>query len=512
MKRFLALALTLCLMMGGAACASELSDISRALEGYWPDDTELHFSLTAELKTLTPYVDETVAMMNGLLKHMSVEAKTGPDSTAFSMAVAGDPVVSLTEERTESGWQLTTPLLPNRTLTSAQELVQAEEEDEPAFDLLAAIDEAEGCYQALTDAIAPYAEEKKANYKIKDVGSAKWSRIARLTKDQSAQLAPLIADVLCCGLDSEYRQIVQGLTYGKSFIVGLYQTGEGGDDIAVYIKGNVTLAGGGTRTLSFQWAFSEDDNGKRVDTWKFELGKGKKGGREIAATLKRQTGSSFLMDGECQTVVRADSSNITHIQTYNLSGKGGSVSGKAVFTRKETDESTVETVYTPDLSLTEGEGTAVLSGTVEVQQTVGKNTTLAYSLRFDDQPAQALESAVENGSLYAVDEPAVIITLPESSLTQNIEEPEAPAEPQDYLVGTPPVGMTAYTAPDAMQTLDVDSLTAEEQQALMDEMSQNLAGRLLIALARLPKEDLALIQNNMYEEDFSAFLQLIDSL
>lgn len=510
MKRFLALMLALCLMLG-TACASEISGVSRALEGYWPDDAELHFSLTAELETLTPYVDETVAMMNGLLKHMSVEAKTGPDSTAFSMAVAGDPVVSLTEERTQSGWQLTTPLLPNRTLVSAQELVQAEESEAP-FDLLSAIDEAEGCYQALTDAIAPYAEEKKANYKITSVGTSRWSRIARLTKDQSAELAPLIAAVLSCGLDSEYRQVVQGLTYGKSFIVGLYQTGEGGDDIAVYMKGNVTLAEGGSRTLSFQWAFSEDDNGRRVDTWKFELAKGKKGGREIAATLKRQTGSSFLMDGQCQTVVRAGGSNITHTQSYDLSGKGGTVSGKAVFTRKETDESTVETVYTPELSLTEGEGSAVLSGTVAVKETVGKNTTLAYTLRFDDKPAQALESAVENGSLYAVDEPAIIITLPESSLTQNAEEPVKPAELQEYLVGTPPVGMTAYIPPETPQTVDVDSLTDEEQAALMDEMSQNLAGKLLIALARLPKEDLALLQSNMYDEDFSAFLSLIDSL
>lgn len=511
MKRFLALVLTLCLMMGGAACASELSGISRALEGYWPDDSELHFSLTAQLQTLEPYVDDTVTMMNSLLKNMSVEAVTGPDSTTVTMAVAGDAVVSLTEERTDTGWQLTTPLLPNRTLVSTQELVQAEEE-EPAFDLLGAIDEAQACYQALTDAIAPYAEEKKANYKITGVGTSKWSRIARLTKEQGAELAPLIANVLCCGLDSEYRQVVQGLTYGKSFIVGLYQTGEGGDDIAVYIKGNVTLAEGGTRALSFQWAFSEDENGQRVDTWKFELGKGKKGGREIAASLKRQTGSSFLMDGECQTVVRADSSNITHSQSYDLSGKDGKVSGKATFTRKETSESTVETVYTPDLSLTEGEGTAVLSGTVDVKKTVGKNTTLAYSLRFDDQPAQALESAVENGSLYAVDEPAIIITMPESSLTQNAETPKATTEPDDYLVGTPPVGMTAYTAPESAQTVDMDSLTAEEQQALMGEISQNLAGRLLIALAKLPKEDLALLQNNMYDEDFSAFLSLIDDL
>lgn len=154
----------------------------------------------------------------------------------------------------------------------------------------------------------------------------------------------------------------------------------------------------------------------------------------------------------------------------------------------------------------------MLSGTVAVKQTVGKNTTLAYSLRFDDQPAQALESAVENGSLYAVDEPAVIITLPESSLTQNAEEPETPSEPEDYLVGTPPVGMTAYTAPGSPQTVDADSLTDEELEALTGEISQNLAGRLLIALAKLPTEDLALLQNNMYDEDFSAFLSLIDAL
>ena len=79
-------------------------------------------------------------------------------------------------------------------------------------------------------------------------------------------------------------------------------------------------------------------------------------------------------------------------------------------------------------------------------------------------------------------------------------------------MGTPPVGMTAHTPPETPQTVDVDSLTDEELAALMDEMSQNLAGKLLIALARLPKEDLALLQSNMYDEDFSAFLSLIDSL
>ena len=61
-----------------------------------------------------------------------------------------------------------------------------------------------------------------------------------------------------------------------------------------------------------------------------------------------------------------------------------------------------------------------------------------------------------------------------------------------------------------MQIVDVD---AEGQlDALMGEWTQNLAGKLLIALARIPEEDMALIRDNMSEEDFAAFLAMVDDL
>ena len=53
------------------------------------------------------------------------------------------------------------------------------------FDALLAIQEVEGCYKTLTDAILPYAEQKKANYKIKDIATSRWSRIARLTTERA---------------------------------------------------------------------------------------------------------------------------------------------------------------------------------------------------------------------------------------------------------------------------------------------------------------------------------------
>ena len=137
-------------------------------------------------------------------------------------------------------------------------------------------------------------------------------------------------------------------------------------------------------------------------------------------------------------------------------------------------------------------------------------TTLAYTLLFSDEPAQALASAVENGTLYAVDDaPSVEVTAPQSSLTQNEEQP---ASSSQYLVGTAPLGMQTYTPPTAMQAVDWDSAAQEQRDALMGEMAQNLAGRLLIALSKLPQEDVSLLKDNMSEENFAAFLQLIDAL
>ena len=125
-------------------------------------------------------------------------------------------------------------------------------------------------------------------------------------------------------------------------------------------------------------------------------------------------------------------------------------------------------------------------------------------LLFDEGTAYAEadeEAAVE---LYVVTDER----LPQSSLTQNLfDEPE---EEQAEYAGEPPIGYAAYEIPDENVTVDLDDADAQEIATMKDEMNQQLAGRLLRAIARLPEEATALIRANMSEEDYAAFLSLLE--
>lgn len=509
-KRLCALVLTCCLV-SGCACAQGLTDV---LDGYLDLNDDVQYAMSAQIDTLTPYGDEMLSMLNAVLKHLSIGAVVSDDTATMDVCVDGESVMSMTENAVDGGTELTTPLLPNRTLTSAGsafEKLGSVEAETAKFDLFSAISGWEDCYQALTDAILPYAEEKSANYKITDVATSKWSRIARLTPEQGAEIAPLIEKVLGCGMDEAFRETLVGLTPGKGFIVGLYQLKEGGPDLALYMKGYLTFADGKTRNLAFQWAFTEKE-GVRIDTVKYELVRSKTAvdTREIHATLKRQADDTLLLKGDCTATIKDADGNITTVHTYDLSGQDKSgvrpVTGSvtiAVKTREGETTTTDTTTITPDLRLTSSEGSGVLSGTVGIDQKTDKLVHTALKLVFDEEPARLLSQAAQSGVLFAVSDPE----MPQSSLSQNIEMPD---KPEDYLVGAPPIGLTGYNAPETMQVIDVD---AEGQlDALMGEWTQNLAGKLLIALARIPEEDMALIRDNMSEEDFAAFLAMVDDL
>ena len=511
-KRLCAFAAALCLLTG-SACAQGLS---AAISPYIDLNRDVHYAMSAQIKTLTPYGDQTVDMLNGVLKHLSISAQTEEDATALEICVSGEPVLEMTQQQTENGTQLTSSLLPNRTLTSAgsaMDVFSGQAQQQEKFDVLAAISQLEGCYRELTDAILPFAEQKTANYKITGVATSKWSRIARLTEEQGEQIAPLIEKVLSCGMDDAYRETIKGLSVSKGFIVGLYQTAEGGDDLAVYMKGYVTFADGIARNLAFQWAFTEKE-GTRIDTFKYELLKSKKAvdTRKIGASLKRRTDDRLLVSGESSAAIKDADGNITTTWTYDLNGQAsgdvrtvnGSVS-KAVRTVEGEKASTTTITFTPEMKLTSSEGSGVLSGTVGIEQKTGKVIHTDMQLLFDEEPARLFVQAAQSGVLFAVSDDASAT----SSLMQNIEMPE---KPQDYLVGAPPIGLAGYTAPDTMQTVDLDTADADTLGALMGEITQNLAGRLLIALTKIPEEDAALIRDNLSSEDYAAFLEMVDAL
>lgn len=519
MKRFFKrlCALALCAVMLAGSALADTAGLDWAAGAYLDGYDDVQFHMSAQIGSLVPYGEDTIAMMNALMQHMSVSAQltSGGADTDISFCVAGDPIVSIAETQTEDGAALTTDLLPNRTLISSASSMNALsgfEQEESKFDFFAAIQEAEGCYQALTDAILPYAEQKAANYNIKSIGSSRWSRIARLTPEQGAELAPLIAKVLGCGMDEAFREQLRQMTYVKGFIVGLYQTEENGQDLAVYIKGSVVFPDGAQRAISYQWAFATDENGVRTDTYKFEMTKNKapRDNREINASLQRSArAESLLVKGQSKAIIRNPETNevVTTTITHDLKGESGTVEGtltNAVRTALGETASTVTTTITPALALVENEGSAVLSGTVNVQKAQGKNTHVNIDLLFDEEAADAFISAADAGTLFMVTDDR----LPQSSLTQNMDFNWD--QPEDYLVGKPPIGYTAYTVPENEVTVDLDSATEEEIAALADELTQRLAGQLLVAAAKLPQEATALIRDSLSEADYAAFVEMLE--
>ena len=187
---------------------------------------------------------------------------------------------------------------------------------------------------------------------------------------------------------------------------------------------------------------------------------------------------------------------------HDLTGASGSgdrtLEGTVVTAVKTAADGETETVTT----------TLILTGTVALEEMTGKNVTKALTFTFDEEPVQVTDQPEESVDMAsaAEDGEPVYDPMPQSSLSQN-EEPVDGVD-SDYLVGQPPIGYQIYKVPDTMQTYDLDTAQADQLEALRGELYQNLAGRLLAALAKLPAEDAALLADNMSEEDYAAFLEL----
>lgn len=541
MKRFrpqslLALLVCLCLLwgMGGALAASGLdASLSRWLS---PGEGALRFSGVLELGALLPFTEDQLPMFNALLKHASFQASLEEDGdgslTSLQLLCGDTELFTLAERQQGDAYSLETNLLPGRTLTSRggspMALLQGAQE-EASFDFLGAITQAQARYKALIDACEPFAEKKRANYKIKDIGTSKWSQIARLTTEQSDGMLPLLRAMLQSGMDEAYRRELEGVRFGKGFIVALYKAGENDRDLAVYMKGDLLYPDGSVHKLTYQWAFLNQGT-ERKDTYKYDAVKsGTPAARRTVAAKATQKlfSTEISLAGSSETTVKQGKDTAAQLFKFNLSGKEGeagrSLDGSWSWEDRQTQGGNTLTVlhsYAPKLLMTpQGEG-SLLSGTVQVEQKQGKTLTSSLTLTLGGELPQAFADLAQDSGLYAVQEPASDSTpLPASSMDLNTDqdpalqgEKAAAATPDPHLVGAPPIGLNAYPVPAQSTQLSLDSLSGEGLEALLAELSQNLAGRLLKAFAGLPAEDTALLTDGLTPEDAAAFLGLIAGL
>lgn len=518
-SRLLALVLLACVLTG-VACA-QAAGLDSILAGFLDSDEAVRFSMSLQMDTWMPFPEDTIVMLNSLLKHMvftaAVEQDEGSSLTTIGLSMAGHPLMTLSEREESGEYRLQTDLLPNRTLEGTQSPMDALSGAAPSaggssFDLFTAIEETETHYPALFDALEPLLEKKKANYKIKGVGSSKWSQIARLSPEESDTVAPLLRAVLQCGMDEAYRAELESVTFGKQFVVALYQTEENGDDLAIYMKGNLIYPDQSVRKLSYQWAFSRSD-AKRNGTYKYEaIASGKNpSNRVINGSYALSQGDTPSTNVTVDTSFKAEGITDAQMLKCKISGKKSDASktleGEVSLTAKHTesgDTSTTVHTLSPNMTLTAGTGGTSISGSAQWVQKNEKTPQTAMTITFAPVEESALQTAPQS-TLYEVGDES----LPAgASFAQNVDE----APENDFLVGSAPVGMKAFTAPEVQTAVNIDSLTQAQKDDLLEEISQHLAARAMRSLLSLPAEDLAFLQQGMTETDFAQFLSILESL
>lgn len=525
-KRPLAWVLTLCLLLGCLTPAgADVGALDRALDRWLAAYPNVRFSATLSLTALQPFGADTVAMLSTALGHLTLTgelSREGDASTSGARATLGDTeLFSFTESETGGAYTFTTSLLPNRNLTSAaldpftlltdaqaqadadtaaaeaaataeaaagadaQPAAQAlnGSEIENAYSALDAITELNACYKALTDGITPLAEEKRANYNIKGIGAGRWSRVARLTPEQSEALLPQLRAVLACGMDDAYRAEVAQMTFAKGFVVALYQNSDK-QDICLYLKGTVIYPDGDKRKLLFQWAFTT--NGiQRKDTIKYEVARlsGTLDSRLIAATYTVESRSdAFLIDGKTETTLRRAKATDKSTARVNLSGAqdaalvmtcDGTVSQELAYTigtdtQRETQKAEVALRITPD-----AEG-AVLSGTVGFSTLRDKAVQTAFTLTLagpqaaQGEPAATPDAGTASNALNDLDAIAGLFAdtgaTGDSGAADAATGPATSSEGSDAAVDTV-VGTDSPMGTDPAATVALDGVGAPDATA-----------------------------------------------
>lgn len=531
----------LCMTTGASATLASLDEALAPLLG---GRGAVELSVTMNVKALMPFDETRLDLINRVLQHAALNARVDlgadVDNTAFQLTLGDQTLLEMNEQNRDGAYLLQSSLLENRMLFSTQaspmdtllasseeEIAEPEEDTglntsdvEEAFDMPAAVAELETCYRALIDKTVPLTEKNTPNYSIENIGRGRISYVARLTTEQSGELLDEIRAVLSCGMDAEYRGEIAEMTFAKGFVVALYQNADA-EDICVYIKGTVLYPDGDKRTLKWQWAFTPD---RETQTFTFEAAResGTRDSRVIDAILERKEDeTSFSLEGKTTVNLRRSSVNETSTLTIDLrGGAGDSLTCKGGVTRVTKKavggESTgeTETGVTVDLALTQTDGVSELTGTAAYQSV--KDDTVITKLELSFLPAAA--APAEETSEPADSAPAVVISIIPADPTLAQQAAQAPmttaeenqAEPPEFLVGTPPLGLYDYEIPDEIVTINMDDTERKVHQSLMNEAAQRLAGNLLLAVLNLPEEDRQLLSDGMTEEDYAIFLAMLD--
>jgi hypothetical protein len=224
-------------------------------------------TLSATLHDLVPYGEETTAAMNRLLSECKVrlgyqQSSEQGETTRTQFIIGQTPAVDFTMR---SGEQMLaqTSLLPGTTLQSGSgsplELLLGEETEIPfwAADILDPNELAGKIPDALNE-LSAFAQVKTGSYHLSSIGTAKKAVI--YTVPESGVL--LLRDSLCVLTDelnwTQASALMKTLTMSGSAVITLYQTSDG-NNIGLGVKATMGFENIAPRKVTFLWVFKSSE-------------------------------------------------------------------------------------------------------------------------------------------------------------------------------------------------------------------------------------------------------------
>lgn len=512
-----------------SAFSGQAIEIPSSLSEFLLPEDKVSFEVGLTIDEMNPYGKEMLSALNQLLPHLSLSADMAGEEGRYAIMVDEMEAAFFSQTIQDGKQILLTDMLPNRILYSEEDvltsLLSEKENDEVfSFHLNEALDEVKQYYPMLEEAIAPYAEDKKANYSIKKIGKAQWVRLARLTKDQSEELYDELFAVITSGLNEAYCQTLSGILFQKALTVAFYYTEENGDLLSVYIKGNVKHPNGNTLALAYQFSFTDE---RKI--YKLELGKGKRGGVSVDGDIiSNINGQSYSFNMEIETSFKSLDGKATRKNEEESKLKGevrnGIRSIEGTIELIETIEKEKKQKKQTDINLALMADGSQLTGDAKLILTSNKdkitNVTVSFSTSEKMKSDTPKESTSEEGTRPEASDnaSASIIILEDKTAEENLEA-ENPAESTtddksiEFLVGKSPTGMKTFTANETSKSIDLTKCDEEELCLLQEELYQNLSAKLLLNIfTYVPQKDLTLLADNTDEQGFLDLLEKLYSV
>lgn len=390
MRRILLSLLTaLCCLTLAAPALAEVAFLAD-----WPawalEEMPLELTLSADVTAYSPFDENRLPQLTGLLKHLSLRITRQPliDETQSTVAVLvdGEEALSLGLQESPQGRMLQFSSLPDITYAGSDpmaELLGTSAEPLTIFGMdgseSAWLEDGFALLSAFDTVLAPYlTSESSVKTDIKDMGTARIKQDYTVSQDDAPDLAALLS--AACP-EGPLKALLSGLVFSGKQTLRVYRL-EDGTPLRVEWNGNCGTDADHLRKVQLVWKLRRDDKAYRDEvtltspalrgtdsdklTWTLSIVPDKSGKLTLTAKL------SYTRVAEKQKTTLTGEAKLYSAQEAS----GVHITGTATLKQQLPDADTaLGYTFAPDLLFSGDANMPTVDGTVTVSSLYGSKVT-----------------------------------------------------------------------------------------------------------------------------------------